>query len=60
MLIDVYMKFREDSLNGHAFVTDAWGKNNMSPYPNGERAKGVRKKNYGFQSLKMDKIPATA
>ena len=41
MLIEIYMKFREDSLNGFQiidwtrFVTEALGKNNMSPYPKG-------------------------
>ena len=44
MLIDIYMKFREDILNGFQVIertrfcdrqTDAPGKNNMSPYPKG-------------------------
>ena len=46
MLIDIYMKFHEDSLNSFQVIgwtrfcdkqtdiqTDAQGKNNMSPYP---------------------------
>ena len=41
MLIDIHMKFREDSLNCFSsfradtilWQTDTWGKNNMSPYP---------------------------
>ena len=49
MLIDIYMRFREDSLNSFQVIertrfcgrqtegqTDAWGKNNMSPYAKGE------------------------
>ena len=46
LLIDIYMKFREDSLNGFQVIertrfsdrqTDARGKNNWSPCPKGGR-----------------------
>ena len=45
MLIDIYMKFREDSLNGFQVIerTSVWqtdrclGDNSMSPDPKGER-----------------------
>ena len=45
MMIDIYMTFWEDSLNGFQVIeqtgfcdrqTDARGKNNTSPYPKGE------------------------
>ena len=48
MLIDIYLKFREDSLNGFQVIerkqfcdrqTDSRGKNNMCPCPKGRRHK---------------------